>query len=91
MITEDAIRDIDYDNAASFMREAFNDGFAYYAALYIVDVLKDSDDVETDISLDCINELGEVLAEMFLDYDSFCLKEADAFIRDFLEKARQAI
>lgn len=91
MITEDAIRDIDYDNAASFMREAFNDGFAYYAALYIVDALKDSDDVETDISLDCINELGEVLAERFLDYDDFCLKEADDFLHDFLEQGKQAI
>lgn len=90
MITEENIRDIDRDNVADFMRQAFNDGFAYYAGLYIADALEYSDDVETDISLDDINELGENLAEMFLDNDSFCLNEADDVIHDFLEKARQA-
>ena len=85
MITEKCIQDITYEQAEKRMQDSFKDAFAWYAALYIIDELESSNDVETDISLESINEIGEFLANFFLQSEDYDLAQADIFIRDYLK------
>lgn len=85
MITEKCIQDITYEQAEKRMQDSFEDAFAWYAALYIIDELESSNDVETDISLESINEIGETLANFFLQSEDYDLGQADIFIRDCLK------
>ena len=85
MINEKDIQNITSEEVRERMEAAFAEAFAYYAALYFADVLESGDDTETNISLDTINQMGNQLAEILLDNDSFCLNEADDMLNDYLE------
>ena len=85
MITEKDIQNITSKEVEERMKAAFSEAFAYYAARFFADVLENSDDTETNISLDTINLMGNQLAEILLDNDSFCLNEADDLLNEYLE------
>ena len=85
MITEKDIQNITSKEVEERMKAAFAEALAYYAARFFADVLENSDDTETNISLDNINLMGKQLAEILLDNDSFCLNEADDLLNEYLE------